>query len=364
MEKKTTVYHHILFWTIFSLSFAISQWAYNNTFAKAFFYEVVMMPARMLAVYINWFYLAPRFLYRRKIKEYILLLCVVVVGVALLNRAFALYIVFPEYFPEFVFRNEVQTYIENGITKEKTVQVFYSPFWVLYRVMQYILLILTPVLYTTGWKVFRDWLGERKRSLQLQQEKTDTELKFLRAQVNPHFLFNTLNNIYGLAREGSEKVPGQILKLSDILSFTLYDSGVEKIKLEKELMLIENLVSLEKDRYGDRAVVEMDIQRPDPNLEISPLLLVPLVENAFKHGIRNELEKAWVKISSVIEGTNFTFRVENSVAERELVNNDKSGLGIENLQRRLELLYPDRHRLQLSGNGNVFKATLYLNLAP
>lgn len=362
MRSQINLYHHLLFWVIFSLSFSILEWGYNNSFWEALELELIMLPVRFIAVYINWLYLVPKLLYRGAVNKYLLALATLLLSVTILHRVLIMYLFYPWLFPEWVLLEETQTYLENGVPKERVIRTFKVPFWKWYNMLQSMIVITIPVLFTTGWRFILDWHRERQRTQQLEQEKTGAELKYLRAQINPHFLFNTLNNIYGLAREGSAKVPELILKLSDLLHYSLYETQGERIGLAKELNLIELMMDLEKDRYGKR--VQVQLRKPDqiPDLQIAPLLLVPLVENAFKHGVRDELDKAVVEIEISCEGTIFNFCITNTIAPTEREQRRRSGLGLDNLRKRLQLVYPDQYELLLTEEESIFKAQLMLNL--
>ena len=330
---------HLLFWIVITIVFTFSEWGYNTTFSEAFILEMTFLPVRIIAVYVNWFYFIPRFLYKNELLKFAGVLVLLLLSLAIVQRFVTLYWVYPVFFPEYLANSKPNP-------------------WYIFRIMQNLVIITSPVAFTTGWKLFLDWFQKNKETQQLKAEKIEAELKYLKSQVNPHFLFNTLNNIYGLAREKSDKVPGLILKLSEILSFTLYESGVKKISLAKELALIQNLLSLEKDRYDDRVIVHVDFPTPVPDIEIAPLLLVPLVENAFKHGVRNEINQANVEVSAIFENGTFHFEVSNSIAQNGIETNDNSGIGLKNLKKRLELLYPDNHTLRLKVEHNTYFATL------
>lgn len=362
MRSQINPYHHLLFWALFSLSFAVLEWGYNNTFSEALELEFIMLPVRLLAVYINWVYLIPILLYQGAIKRYLLAIVALLISVTILHRILILYLFYPWLFPDWVYLEETETFLENGVSKERVLRTFKVSFWQWYNMLQSMIVITIPVLFTTGWRFLLDVHRERQRTQQLEQEKTGAELKYLRSQVNPHFLFNTLNNIYGLARERSDKVPELILKLSDLLHYSLYETQGERIELAKELNLIELMMDLEKDRYGER--VEVHLQKPEriPDLQIAPLLLVPLVENAFKHGVRNELEKAVVDIEIRCKGTIFNFNIRNTISAAAPKTERHSGLGLENLQKRLELIYPGRYEFLVTEEEGWYKAQLKLQL--
>ena len=183
-------------------------------------------------------------------------------------------------------------------------------------------------------------LNLEKKNIQLEKEKTELELSFLKAQVNPHFFFNTLNNIYSLIEDKDTFAANIVLKLSDLMRYTLYESNYARISIARELQFIKDYVKLEKIRHKEHVVIEINIPSTPKGLEITPLILVIFVENAFKHGVNNTIDASWVQISALIKDNTLTFTVKNSKPSklrREVV---QGGIGLVNVRRRLDLLYP------------------------
>ena len=342
LNYKQALYH-ILFWVVIMASFAISEWGYRQSLMDAVVFELLFLPARLVAVYVNWFVLIPKILYKNRLGQYFLSLIFILAITAIAHRYFVLYWGYQKYFPQWMEGQEIRVFE-------------------LSRIIQNALIIVSPVAFTSGFKLFMDWYKQRKETESLRQEKKEAELKFLKAQTNPHFLFNTLNSIYGLALEKSEKTPSLILKLSDILSYTLYESGVPKVSLEKEIKLIENIISLEKERFEKRVVITFEKKGDFANIEVPPLLLVPLVENAFKHGVQNEVRKGWIKISLVVDKSQMSFEIENSIPELLKEIEEEGGLGLKNVSRRLELLYGKNHNLQINKTDSSFLVSLLIKL--
>jgi two-component system LytT family sensor kinase len=196
---------------------------------------------------------------------------------------------------------------------------------------------------------------------QLRIEKQEAELNYLRAQTNPHFLFNTLNNIYSLARDKSDLAPESILRLSKILRFMLYETGGAYISVEQELKIIDDFIALEKLRYDDSLRVNINYDVEDMKQALPPLLLIPLVENAFKHGVSETRGYPYVDIHLSIKNRELEFIVKNS-SEYPPEAGIKENIGLSNLRRQLELLYTD-FSLAVWQEGAVFTATLKINLA-
>ena len=197
-----------------------------------------------------------------------------------------------------------------------------------------------------------------KREKQLVEEKLQSELRFLRAQANPHFLFNTLNNIYGMARKQSPQTAEVVLKLSKLLRYMLYECTADTVPLSKEVEVAENFIELEKLRYGKRLVVHFQKEADCLHYPIAPLLLLPLVENAFKHGSGESRFDCRIDISLALEGGLLSFRVSNTCDEP--ARETTAGIGLQNLRRQLELLYPGSHRLEAGFEAGLFVAVLQL----
>jgi len=196
---------------------------------------------------------------------------------------------------------------------------------------------------------------------QLLIEKQQTELNYLKSQTNPHFLFNTLNNIYSLARDKSDLAPESILRLSTILRFMLYEAGGEYISIEQEVEIIGDYVALEQLRYDDSLHITFNHDVEDMRQAIPPLLLIPLVENAFKHGVSETRNLPFVDIHLSVNQRHLTFVVKNSTDSLPQEGGVKENIGLSNLRRQLELLYKD-YDLSVHQNESAFTAALTINL--
>ena len=210
-------------------------------------------------------------------------------------------------------------------------------------------------------RFFKLWTWKQRDWLQTQQEKITSELQLLRAQVHPHFLFNTLNNIYSFSLDRSPKTPGLILKLSSLLSYMLYDCKAEEVLLEKEVKIMKNYIDLEKERYGDKIEISWNVEGGINNKFISPLLMLPFLENAFKHGASEQIEKPWLEVVIAMTGDVLEFEIANSKNEDGLYS--ENGIGVNNVKKRLEFLYPERHELKIKDEGDFFVVSLMVKLA-
>lgn len=206
-----------------------------------------------------------------------------------------------------------------------------------------------------------DYRKLKETAQRLRIEKQEAELNYLKSQTNPHFLFNTLNNIYSLARDKSDLAPESILRLSKILRFMLYETDGAYIAIEQEVKIISDYIALEKLRYDESLRVSFNHNVEDMKQAIPPLLLIPLVENAFKHGVSETRNHPFVDIHLAVNKRLLTFIVRNS-SETFGGEPVKENIGLSNLRRQLELLYTD-HQLSVQQNGSVFTASLKINLA-
>jgi two-component system, LytTR family, sensor kinase len=210
------------------------------------------------------------------------------------------------------------------------------------------------------FKLMRWQSQARVRETNLQKEKIDAELKYLKGQVNPHFLFNTLNNIYGLARKKSDATAESVLKLSKLMRFLLFDASQSRIRVSDELKLIDDYISLERLRYTDRVNIALLQTIDNPDQEIAPLLLIHFVENAFKHGVSESLNESFVHIDIQLKANVLKAVIRNSMPDGTRETSSES-IGMENIKRQLELLYPD-HQLNVEKSQQIFQVTLTIPL--
>jgi two-component system, LytTR family, sensor kinase len=201
----------------------------------------------------------------------------------------------------------------------------------------------------------------RQREQVLINEKREAELNFLKSQINPHFLFNTLNNIYSLARKKSDKTPEVVLKLSKLLRFVLYETENKKIAVSREIQFITDYIELEKIRYDDKLKINFDCDVDDFNSQITPLLLIPLVENAFKHGASEAISTTFINITFEVKKDFLIFTIENSVENNSINYKASDGIGLQNLKRQLEIIYPS-FDLEIIEENFKFRVNLKLDL--
>ena len=219
------------------------------------------------------------------------------------------------------------------------------------------------ILFVGLIRFVEDWFELEAHKSQLENEQLTSELKFLKAQVNPHFLFNTLNNLYYLSLNNSPNTPELIAQLSQMMRYMLYDSNHPRVALSKEVDYIKNYIKLEKLRLNENVPIDLAIVGNIENVTIAPLILIPFIENAFKHGISNSVKGSWIKIYISINGSSCIYQVSNSkVEENKKTITEKSGIGLNNVKRRLDLSYPDTYTMAVDENENSYNVTLRLSL--
>jgi sensor histidine kinase YesM len=211
-------------------------------------------------------------------------------------------------------------------------------------------------------KLMKYWYIKEQRNLQLQKENAESQLQLLKAQVHPHFLFNTLNNIYAHAQSTAPVAAKMLTGLSDMLRFMLYECNQPLAPLSKELKMIQDYIALEKIRYGNKLELHLDIPANTYDLHIAPLLLLPFIENSFKHGASNMLEHPWVNMQISLHGRQMHMKLLNGKASIPKKETTDAGIGIENVKRRLELLYPGKHELSITNEEEVFIVNLKVDL--
>lgn len=215
------------------------------------------------------------------------------------------------------------------------------------------------IFVTSLLRLARGWFYLQE----IEKEKTLAELKALKSQVNPHFLFNSLNSIYSLARKNSAKVPEKIIQLSDLMRHVIYNSDVEFILLSKEIEMVSNYIELQNLRTTENEKISLEVVGDIEGKKVAPLIFLPFVENSFKHGLKSGAENAFVNIKLQVSGKTLSFEIENSkgkLPEKEHFEN--KGIGIENVRKRLELIYPGAYSFNILNNSKTYKVLLQLKL--
>ncbi|MEO6039796.1 MAG: histidine kinase, partial [Saprospiraceae bacterium] len=299
--------------------------------------EAYSLPVKLILTYFIFYYVIPLYLERSKLHKLILLTVASFVIATFFYRVVA---------------NAYFEYMEG-----KPFNLFNLQGIVLTVFDLYITITSATII-----KMIKLRYKSQEVEEQLIREKLQSELSFLRAQTNPHFLFNTLNNLYVLARKKSEKTANAIMMLSKIMRFVLYDCRAPRIAVADEAKVIQDYIELEKLRYNDRLQVSYTERLDDPHKAIAPLLLLPFVENSFKHGANSTTGEAEIHIDLSLQGSTLEFKVENTAENVAEPSGLSGGIGLKNVQRQLDLLYPQRHELTTEKENGWFKAMLKIEL--
>jgi len=337
-SNRYRVLRHIIYWVVYLLIWSIFWNLFFPTYWISVFITFLWLPVKIIYSYPLVYYVIPKFLLKGKYIEFIAIIFTWGVAGWFINFLTMAYIIFPV---QHVYLGwEVN--IENA--------------WM----PATYLCLLTATAGVVIVKLFKHWIMKQHEWMDAENQKVVAELQLLKAQVHPHFLFNTLNNIYAFSLEKSSKTPGLVLKLSSLLSYMLYDCKSDEVLLEKEIGIMKNYVDLEKERYGNRIDISLNIEGDIQNKWIAPFLLLPFIENAFKHGTSEQLDRVWLSIDIVVKDNDMKCKIVNSKNQLTTVNNN--GIGVHNVQKRLSLLYSGKHELKLSDEGDFFVVSLSLEL--
>ncbi|SDX48270.1 GHKL domain-containing protein [Hydrobacter penzbergensis] len=338
--------YHIMWWTltIGSIS-AVFDNIFHSAYAIKFLFYVVF---QAMGVYFNLYYLMPKFLETGKYVQYILLVVFTIICVA----AFI-----------------VTGYYASALFSGQTVKDLYGiePGNYMYFFQLNTLPSSTASMtLAMSVKLTKNWIQSKKRQQLLEKEKLETELKFLKSQFNPHFLFNSINSIFVLIHKNPDIASESLAKFSDLLRYQLYECNEPHITLGQEIIYIENFIELERLRQECNLRLDLSIDKSNPlNLCIAPFILMPFIENAFKHVSKRKGQTNWICIGLHLDENQLLFHISNSVSYQHKVSKELlhyGGIGLKNVQRRLDLLYPQKHILEIKSSDSLFEVSLRLEL--
>jgi two-component system LytT family sensor kinase len=331
---------HILFWVVHFVFYGTLYGSFEENYRQTFFEELLYLPVKIIFTYYTLYFLLPRFLLHGAYLEFFLwfLLSSFIAGLA--QRYIAFTFDYPVYYP----------------------QALNDPFLYFPKIVKTFVGIYPVTLTAVAIKLLRYWYTNQKAQQILTQEKLQAELKFLKTQIHPHFLFNTLNNLYALTLKKSEKAPETVLKLSELINYMLYECRSDEVSLSQEIKFIRNYIDIEKMRYGDKLDVDIRVTGAVTDRKIAPLILLPFVENCFKHGAGEDLQQSWVKVTIDSHADHLIIKVENSKStDNGHSTNREEGIGIQNVKRRLDLLYHEKHELKIMNGAETFLVILSID---
>lgn len=346
-HQKHRVTSHLLFW-ILLLLLQLSSANYYNSDAVLLRDKLLAVGANMLAqipaAYFLTYFIVPHYIYKQKYLAALAWFGICAYIICVLSRLEVVHFEEPFYG---VKPNPKETYTELFTDLPKLMYVYF------FRIFSvaFVFMLL---------KLLKDQLAVQRRALSLEKEKAETELKLLKIQLNPHFLFNTLNNIYALSLSNSPITSESIGRLAEILDYILYRCNSLYVPLSGEIALLNNYIGLERLRYNERLEVNF---KPyiEQDIEIAPLILLSIVENAFKHGAGNDTGNPVIDIDLCAGKHNFTFKVSNTFIASQ-ADGVSQNIGLPNLKQQLELIYPQKHSLMISRAEELFIVSLNIDL--
>nr|WP_198519835.1 histidine kinase [Polaribacter sp. ALD11] len=341
---KISFWHHIIFWSVYFLFNTFRWGSYFNDYLYSFKTNLLGFPIHISLCYFNIFFLMPKFLFKRKYILYITLFFTAIFLMVLAKFNLTYFFISNQVWPE---GPEPITSLSLNYVLDMMIGEVYV------------------ITFVTAIKVTLDFLEKQKRVTDLEKTQLETELLFLKAQVSPHFFFNTLNNIHSLALEKSDKTPRIIMRLSELMRYLLYETKSQRQSLSNEICCIQNYLDLEKIRHDDLLEVNMSISGDIQDKEIAPILLLTFVENAFKHGVNKNIGVIKIDVDFTVKEDFLYFTITNPlpvITKIENIFEHSSGIGLENVKKRLTLGYnQDDYKLTIN-NDNKFTVSLKIKV--
>lgn len=328
---------HALFWVVYTLLSGVLTGISDQNYTLGIKSELVMLPVKMALTYFVLWVSVPMYMEDKTRAKSIFLTLLALLMAMVFYRLILMGFIFPQFYPE---RQRV--------------------FWSSRGFLLVAFDLFTGVAAATTVKLTRMFYRSKRHQDALEKERVKSELNYLRTQTNPHYLFNTLNTLYGLALRKDEHTPEAILRLSQIMNFTLHQSLKHAVPLEEEVNVLRSIIDLEKLRSTQVPDIQFVENIDNPDCQIAPMLLVPFVENAFKHGVASAPDKPFVHIRIEEDADQLVFEVLNNY--KETPQNDKESLGLANVKRQLELLYAGQYSLSIEKHPDVHQVRLNLNL--
>jgi len=358
-EKRTEhIKRHLLFWIFYWLYFTFLHAAnpggkpeinYFRNIPYATLEAILLLIPQTLFTYLLISFVLPKYLLKNRYVLSFLWIIVFVVTTALINYLMLVY---------------VNPVIMEAILPDR--YMVRNPRLMPANIFLALIISFKGTLVAAAAacsiKLVKHWHLKEKRNLELLKEKTEAQLQLLTAQVHPHFLFNTLNNIYSKAQDESPGSAKMIMELSHILRYVLDEGKKELVPLESELQMLLDYINLEKMRYDDKLDLHLSLPSKTNGVYIVPLLLLPFAENSFKHGASKMIHNPWINLKIELEGASLFMKLMNGKKASQDLHNGRKGTGIENVRKRLDLLYKDRYDLQLNEDEEVFVVNLKLEL--
>jgi len=379
LPKYRKYFTHIFFWFGFFVVF-VFFWSGRLEFIDALIKSFLITGIEATVAYVNLLLLVPIFFMKKKYVIYSLYATILLVFTVLLLR---FTIPLPEnqgFFPPQKRWKREQNNLQDSIKNQRRSRKEIAPllrknqrpprrpqFLVhLARQARFIfgaMLTLGVILMSTAIGVSQIAFKKEQEATQYKSEKIQAEIKFLKSQINPHFLFNALNSAYTLAYIKADEAPEVILKISDMLRYLIYECEADKVPVEKEVTYIKNYIDIQKIRLEKPERITVDWQIENSQLLVAPMLFIPFIENSFKHSHIENAEKGSVDIQFKVDLKSIYFSIKNSIPEKEFTKDKVGGIGLDNVKRRLDLIYPDKYILDINETPSQFSVSLKLEIS-
>lgn len=330
---------HVSFWVLY-FSYRVYDLNEYLGFERAAIYTAIPMTFNILASYVHYIFILPILFRNKNWQKYTLLLIVLLASILCFR---------------ILVENQIYAKLAPNEDYFKTLKIA--------RIVSTLWDTLTFLIFTGMIRFVLDWFELENKRKQLENEKLNAELNYLKSQINPHFLFNTLHNLNSLVYTGAKNANDVIIKLSNIMRYMIYESGKERVSLSSEIGYMNDYIHLESIRLNNSFKLDFEITGPVEQVKIAPLMLITFLENAFKHGVSDQEVDCWIIVKLSVDSEHLQYHVSNKKIKNTNQNKLKSGFGLDNVKKRLELSYPNSYSLSVNDTTDVFSIDLKLQLA-
>ena len=364
-KRRTKISRHVLFWSAWLLYMICTQVRNQSPegigMKNFIVYQVATslnrLVLQMIFCYVGVYFLVPQFLQKKKYAQFVVLFILFLFGMYWLTYFEFVHV----WYWSYVWISEAlpMPYTPNVV---KPLTMFLNRYYSFYSNIHF-----TGSFVSSGFillvRYYKIWYKKQRENEMLMQENSQAELQLLKAQVHPHFLFNTLNNIYALTMDDPSKAATAVQKLSGMVFYMDNEGAGSFVQVSKEIKMLLDYVGLEKIRYGERLEMIVDVkQNTDGEMMIAPLLMIPFVENCFKHGASKIVDRSYINIFIEIKNEWLEFKISNNLPEEPEKIDDRKKIGLMNVQKRLQLLYPGNHQLDIRSSANSFSVSMKIKL--
>lgn len=336
IKNPESIIWHIIFWISYLLLYTGMQNTSQITFFCAVQISAVDIPIKMATSYIFMYWVLPKALKEQSIK-FLLISLLISIPITVFINGWIIY---------------------NYVLPITDYSALTEPFWTLQNIFKIFARLYGVVFIVISIRYVYLLSQEQKRFREIENQQLSTEMKYLKLQLNPHFLFNTLNNLYSMILNKKRQASEVVLKLSDLMNYIIYDASAQTVSMAKEIEYLRNYIDLEKTRFGERVLISFNTSGPVADTKIPPLISLPLVENCFKHSLTDEIRGAMIRIDFSVFNCKVSLVVENTKPKNNINKKINGGIGLNNLRRRLKLLFGDDFVFKIQEDNDTFLAVV------